>query len=175
MLLQNCEAVPTDTLGLLDQIITSADYDEFTKYIKRIYFTSKRNRSVPASSFTGYLNTAEPEHRTLYRARKSKADTDSGFYAGDPRDRNGDQGNQGEDGNDHDNSGVGDGEGRSLGSGRGNERRGSRGGLDRRRGLQKHGATTVTLKTTLRATVGTDNIRYVNIGRLRRAEGLAVY
>ena len=62
MILQNCEAVPTDTLGLLNKIMISADCDEFTEYMKSIYFASKRNQSAPASSFTDYLNTAESEY-----------------------------------------------------------------------------------------------------------------
>ena len=137
MLLQNCEAVPTDTLGLLDQIITSADYDEFTKYIKRIYFTSKRNRSVPASSFTSYLNMAESEYRTLYCAEKwtkSKADPDSGFYAGNSINAHP---NLDEDTNERNTSGVGAGEGRGLGSRHGHRRRGARGGRGRGQGFQR--------------------------------------
>ena len=49
MLLQNCDAVPTDTLGLLNDIMTSADCNEFTEYMKSIYFTSKRNWLSPVS------------------------------------------------------------------------------------------------------------------------------
>merc|ERR1740124_1333030 len=121
--------------------MSNTDYDEFTEHMKSIYFASKRNRSVPALLFTGYLNTLELDYRTLYRARKwtkSKADPNSVFYASDPRDRNGDQGNPGEYGNDRDTSGVRAGEGCGLGSGHGCEHRGARSGRSRGRGFQRN-------------------------------------
>ena len=69
VLLQNCDAIPTNTMELINDIMTSADCDEFTEYMKSIYFASKRKKILLAS-FTCYLNTAESEYRTLYRARK---------------------------------------------------------------------------------------------------------
>ena len=70
MLLQNCDTVLTDTLGILHDIMTSTDCDKFTEYMKSIYFASKRNNSASVSSFTSYLNTADFEYITLYRAGK---------------------------------------------------------------------------------------------------------
>ena len=137
MLLQSCEAFLTGALGLLNDIMTSADCDDLTEYMKNIYFASKHNRSAPASSFTDYLNTVESEYRTLYRAgkrTKSKADPDSGFYAGNPRNATP---NPDKDANEGDTSMVGADEGRGLGSRRGRGRRGDRGGRGRGRGFQR--------------------------------------
>ena len=41
MLLQNCDTVPIDTLGLLNDIMTFTDCDNFTEYMKSIYFAPK--------------------------------------------------------------------------------------------------------------------------------------
>ena len=60
MLLQNCDKIPTDTMCLLNNVMTLVDCDEFTKYMKIIYFTSKRNKHL--TTYTFYLNTAEPEY-----------------------------------------------------------------------------------------------------------------
>jgi len=69
VLLQNCGAIPTDTMGLLNDIMTLADCDNFTEYMKHIYFASKHNKTS-LTSFTSYLNTVESEYRTLYCAVK---------------------------------------------------------------------------------------------------------
>ena len=50
LLLQNCGAIPTDVIGFLNDVMVSADYDEFTSYMKLIYFASKRS-----SAMTGYM------------------------------------------------------------------------------------------------------------------------
>ena len=81
MLLQNCDAIPTNMTGLLNDIMMLADCDEFTEYMKSIYFASKRKKTSLAS-FTSYLNTARSKYRTLYRTgkwKKSEADPDFGF------------------------------------------------------------------------------------------------
>ena len=46
VLLQNCSAIPMDTMGLLNDVMVSADCDEFTGYMTSIYFASKRENSV---------------------------------------------------------------------------------------------------------------------------------
>lgn len=64
-LFQNCSAVPTDTMGRLNDVMTSMDCEEFTGYMKSIYFASKRERTV--GGYVEYLDTAEDEYMTLYR------------------------------------------------------------------------------------------------------------
>ena len=36
LLLQNCGAIPTNTMGLLNDVMSSDDYDDFTDYMKSI-------------------------------------------------------------------------------------------------------------------------------------------
>ena len=122
-----------------DNVATAVSYlkGALMEYTKSIYFASKRNWSVLASSFTDYLNTAESEYRTLYRAgkwTKSKADPDSGFYAGNSTN---DTPRPDGDVNERNMSMVGAGEERGLGLGRGRGHRGSRGGRGRGRSFQR--------------------------------------
>ena len=68
LLLQNCGAIPTDIMGLLNDGMVSADCEEFTSYMKSIYFAAKRTSS--GQSYMPYLDAAEAEYRTLYRRGK---------------------------------------------------------------------------------------------------------
>ena len=68
LLLRNCNAVPTDVMGLLSYVMDSADCTEFVEYMKSIYFASKRNSSD--DGYMDYLDAAEVEYRTLYHRGK---------------------------------------------------------------------------------------------------------
>ena len=46
LLLQNCSAIPTDVLGFLNDVMVLAGCDEFTAYMRSIYFASKRESSA---------------------------------------------------------------------------------------------------------------------------------
>ena len=84
LLLQNCGAIPTNTMGLLNDLMPSADCLEFTEYMKSIYFASKRINTI--RDYMAYLNCAEGKYRTLYRKgkwTKASAPQDSGFTAGE--------------------------------------------------------------------------------------------
>jgi len=48
MMLQNCDEVPTDTLGLLNKVVCSADCGEFSEYMKSMYYVSRQNRTPGA-------------------------------------------------------------------------------------------------------------------------------
>ena len=81
MLLQNCTILPMDLIGLLNDIMISAENSDFTSFVKSVYFDLKRKTQV--IRFTEYLNLAEAEYRTLYHAGKclaSKNDPASGFF-----------------------------------------------------------------------------------------------
>ena len=56
-LLKNCGANPTDVIGLLNDVMVSADCKEFTAYMKLIYFASKRDSLV--TGYMEYLDVAE--------------------------------------------------------------------------------------------------------------------
>ena len=81
LLLQNCSGLPTDTMGLLNDTMGSADCAEFSGFMNSVYFDHKRKtRVIPHQE---YLRLAEAEYRTLYRAGKwtaSKNDPASGFF-----------------------------------------------------------------------------------------------
>ena len=68
LLLQNCGPIPTDVMGLLNDVMVLVDYEEFTPYMTSIYFASKRNSSK--TGYMEYLDTAEGGYRTLYRKGK---------------------------------------------------------------------------------------------------------
>ena len=70
LLLQNCcTALPTDMISLLNDIMCPVDNDEFTNYMKLIYYNHKRK--LPKNiNFMEYLRLAESEYRTLYRRGK---------------------------------------------------------------------------------------------------------
>ena len=81
MLLQNCTVLPTDLVGLLNDIMLSAENTDFTSFMKSVYFDDKRKTRV--IGFTEHLNLAEAEYRNIYRAGKwlaSKNDPASGFF-----------------------------------------------------------------------------------------------
>ena len=59
LLIQNCLVIPTDTMGLINKVMVSADYDEFTGYMTSIYFASKRESLV--GGYMEYLDTAKAE------------------------------------------------------------------------------------------------------------------
>lgn len=46
LILQNCSVIPTDTMGLLNDVMSSPDCDDFTDYMKSIYYASKRTATV---------------------------------------------------------------------------------------------------------------------------------
>lgn len=80
LLLQDCLAIPTDTMGLLNDVMVLADCDEFTDYMKSIDFASKRNYTV--GGYMEYLDTAEAKYPTLYRKNKwakNDSNPDSAF------------------------------------------------------------------------------------------------
>ena len=83
-LLQNFSAIPTNVMGLLNDVMVLVDYDEFTAYTRSIYFAFKRE-SLTGVGYMEYLDTVEANCRTLYRKGKwSKKDStpDSAFVVG---------------------------------------------------------------------------------------------
>ena len=46
LLLQNCSTIPTDTMALLNDMMSSSGCDDFTDYMKSVYFTLKRTVTV---------------------------------------------------------------------------------------------------------------------------------
>lgn len=65
LLLHNSSTIPTDVMGLLNDVMISADCDEFTAYMKSIHFASKRD-STTIGVHMEYFNTAEGKYPTLY-------------------------------------------------------------------------------------------------------------
>ena len=65
LLLKNCAELPTDTHGLLNDIMTSASNDDFTGYMRSIYYDQKRSKGK--FDFLQYLKVAEAEYHMLYR------------------------------------------------------------------------------------------------------------
>ena len=81
LLLKNCSAIPTDVMGLLNDVMVLADCGESVEYIKSIYFAAKRNNSD--DGYMEYLDIAKAEYRTIYRRGKwiKAGDTsESGFF-----------------------------------------------------------------------------------------------
>ena len=81
VLLSNCKCLPTDMMGILNDIFCSAACSDFVDYMKAIYFSHKRGTMVITPLELCAL--AEMEYRTAYRNGKwtaSKSDPDSGFY-----------------------------------------------------------------------------------------------
>jgi len=64
MLLQNCSDLPTDTMGLLNNIIISADCDEFSGFMNLVYYNHKRRTRL--INHSKYLRLAKAEYRTFY-------------------------------------------------------------------------------------------------------------
>lgn len=81
LLLQNCSAILTDGIVLLNDVMVSADCDVFTAYMKSIYFASKRD-STTVGGYMEYLDTAQAEYLTPYRKgalQKRDSNSDSDF------------------------------------------------------------------------------------------------
>ena len=55
-------------MGLLNDVMSLVNCQEFTAYIQSIYFASKRNRAV--GGYLEYLDAAESKYRSLYRKVK---------------------------------------------------------------------------------------------------------
>ena len=60
LLLQNCSGLPTNTMVLLNEIMGSAAYDEFSGFMNLLYFDHKRKTRVIAHQ--EYLCLAEAEY-----------------------------------------------------------------------------------------------------------------
>ena len=96
MLLQNCAGLPMDMMGLLNDIMGSADCEEFSEFMNLAYFDHKRKTRIIAHQ--EYLRLAESEYWTLYWSGKwtvSKNNRMSGFYAGQPSQGGGGRGYSG--------------------------------------------------------------------------------
>ena len=57
LLLKNYKDILADTMGLINDVMTSADCKGFTKYMKSIYFASKRHHTI--GGYMEYLDTEE--------------------------------------------------------------------------------------------------------------------
>ena len=68
MLLQKCSNLPTDTVGLINDIVCSTDCDEFSSYMKLVYFNHKCRTKVII--LMEYIWIAGLDYRTLYRIKK---------------------------------------------------------------------------------------------------------
>merc|ERR1740124_409077 len=64
MLLQNCSELRTDTMGLLNGIMISADCDEFSGFMNLVYYDHKRKTRL--INHSEYLRLTEAEYRTFY-------------------------------------------------------------------------------------------------------------
>ena len=81
LLFQNYSELSTEKMYHLTDTICSANCEEFSVYIKIIYFMNKQLDKI--NNFTSYLNKAKQKHRILYRNikwRASKSGPASGFY-----------------------------------------------------------------------------------------------
>ena len=88
VLLQNCAAIPTDTMGLLNDAMVSADCNEFTRYMTSIYFASKRENLF--GGYMDYLDLDKAKYWTLYRKEKwTKKDVKSESEFGNNEDKDG--------------------------------------------------------------------------------------
>ena len=80
LLLSNCNSMPTDIMGLLNDTFCLAACDEFTDYMKAIYFSHCcRTQSITPMEL---LTLAECKYCTLYcggKWEKLKEDPDSAF------------------------------------------------------------------------------------------------
>ena len=61
LLLQNCTGLPADTMGLLYDTMGLADCDEFTRFMKSLYFDHKQKTRV--ISHQEYICLAESEYQ----------------------------------------------------------------------------------------------------------------
>ena len=84
ILLQNCSDLSIDIMGLLNNIMVSADCKEFSGFMNLVYFDHQRRMRMIGHQ--EYLMLAESEYRTLYRKQKWTASADdpgSRFFGGD--------------------------------------------------------------------------------------------
>ena len=84
LLLDNVSGLPTNTMGLMNSTMCSAEKKEFSGFMTSIYFKHKRKTNVV--SHATYLHLAEVEYSTLYRDQKwlaAKSDPSSGFFVGE--------------------------------------------------------------------------------------------
>ena len=81
--MKKCSELPTDTMGSLNNIMVSADWDEFIVFINAVYCDHKRK--IHVIDHPEYLRLAEAEYRTLYHKQKWTATNNpaSGFFVGD--------------------------------------------------------------------------------------------
>jgi len=68
LLLKNCSKLPTDIVGMLNDIMVSADCVDFVKYTKSIYFNHKRK--IKEVGALEYLWLLELEYHSLYCKKK---------------------------------------------------------------------------------------------------------
>jgi len=64
LLFGNCNKLPTDTIGLLNDTFTSVARTGFTEYIKAVYFIHKRGSMLIEQM--EFLTLPESKYRTLY-------------------------------------------------------------------------------------------------------------
>lgn len=63
LLLKNCSAIPTDVIGLINDVSILDNCAEVVDYMKSIYFAAKLNSTD--KGYMMYLDVAEAEYRTL--------------------------------------------------------------------------------------------------------------
>ena len=86
MLIQNCAALLTDTIGLMNDATGSNNCDEFRLSMYSVYLDHKRGSRPIAPD--EYLELAERKYHTIYWQGKwtaSKPDTSSEYYVGNER------------------------------------------------------------------------------------------
>ena len=84
LLLENFSSLPTYIMGLLNDMMCSAENEEFSRFMRFIYFDHKRKTNVVIHAT--YLQLTEAGYRTLYRYQKwlaAKSDLGSGFFVGE--------------------------------------------------------------------------------------------
>lgn len=75
MLIQSSGCLPTDTMGLLSDIMCSDECNDLSEFMKIVYVSPKRKTDT-IEPIT-YLDLAESEYCTLYRGQKwTKSKTD---------------------------------------------------------------------------------------------------
>ena len=63
VLIQNCAALPTDTIGLMNSTMCSTNCDKFRVFMPLVYFDHKRS-SRPIAP-TKYLELAKQKYQTI--------------------------------------------------------------------------------------------------------------
>ena len=64
-MLQNCSGLPMDTMGLLNNIMVSADCEECGGFMNSVSYDRMRKTRVITHS--EYMKLADTEHSTYYR------------------------------------------------------------------------------------------------------------